>query len=131
MEKYQCPKCGHKYDYPKTSLAGYTFWNCPGCGEEDGVHVSPSPELMFSEKELAEIERKKNTYCSLRILYSGSSDIPKFKKYNPDFNKIGNSELIRKLKHENGIFEDNVSVLEAEYIKGQAEECGLKVEIYA
>jgi rubredoxin len=131
MELYECPKCGHKYDYPEANPAGFTFWNCPTCGAEDGVHVSPAIEVMFSEEQLAEMEKKKATYCTLKVHYSGVSDVPKFKKYMPELRTVGNREVIEKLSTKGGIVKENISVLDAEHIKAQAESYGLKVEINA
>ena len=130
-EQYNCPKCNHIYDYPETNPAGCTFWNCPACGAEDGVHVSPAIEAMSSDEELAEIELKKNTFCSVKVVYENVSDIPKFKKYKPELGSIGNKKLIAKLSSHGGFVLDKVSLLEAENVKREAETFDLTVEIYA
>jgi len=131
IELYKCPKCGHTYEYPEIHAAGCTFWNCPACGVEDGVHVSPAIETMLSKEELAKIESKKNTICSLKIVYGGVGDIPKLKKYKPELNAVGNTELISKLSSCGGIIQEGVTLLEAEVVKIEAESYGLVVEINA
>lgn len=128
---YSCPKCGHKYEYPETKPMGFTFWSCPACDAEDGVHVSAPIEAMFSKEELAEIELKRNTYCSIKIVYSDIGDIPKFKKYKPELLELGNRELISQLSSNGGLVVDNISLIEAENIKREAEALNLAVEIYA
>lgn len=117
------------YDYPETQQAGFTFWNCPACGTEDRVHVSPAVDSIFSEEELTELERKKNTFCSIKVVYCGISDIPNFKRFRPEFREFGNRYLVKRLSDDGGLVQENVSLLEAERIKVLAESCGLLVEI--
>jgi rubredoxin len=131
MKLYECPKCGWKYQYPDTNSAGFTFWDCPSCGAEDGIHVSPAIDDMFSEEQLTEIKKKQKTYCNLRIVYTSVSDLPKFKKYMPELSSFGNQELIAKLRSDGGIVKSNISKWDADHIKALAESFGLEVEIYA
>ncbi len=127
---YKCPKCGVEYDRPEIRGAGFTFWNCPACGTEDGIHITPSIESILSE-ELAEIKLMEKTFCTLIIIYNGIEDIPKFKKYYPEFDKIGNRELIAQLSSNGGILKETISLIEADSIRREAEEYGIVVKINA
>lgn len=126
---YKCPKCDFEYKLPEIRGAGYTFWTCPECGIDDGVHVSMPIDKMLSEEEIHELKRKEKTFCSLIIKYTGTKDIPKFKKYDPKLAVMGNKKLLTYLSSVGGIVKQNFSLQEAEQIKREAESHGLTVEI--
>ncbi len=129
-QEVECHKCGYLHRVDCCAKQSSYEWACSNCGSECGMTVSRPMEEYLSAEEVGEIRRKSETFGRLHILYSGPGDLPKFKKYNTEFASIGNAELIKTLRENNGIT-IKLSLLEAEHEKIRAEKVGLATDLMA
>jgi ribosomal protein L37AE/L43A len=127
--KVECHKCEFSNVVDMSEKQGAYFWTCSNCGAECGMTVSYPMEDFMSPAEREEHERKRDTLCSIQIVYSGIKDVVKFKELRSEFKDLGNSKLIEILKESGGLKIKNISLLKAEREKLLAESLGLTVEI--